>query len=302
MNKNCLLDSAEAKTSISSILVKVEERLSSLVPQQNMAYEILFEAARYSLLSGGKRLRPLLLIASAEMFGACLEKSLDSACAIEMIHTYSMIHDDLPSMDDDDFRRGKPSLHKAFSEAHAVLAGDFLLTYAFEVIANDENLEDTQKVALIKLLAARSGSKGMIGGQVMDIDAEGKIISLADLELIHNLKTGALISAALEMGAIIAKASQEDKAIVEKFGLSIGLAFQIIDDILDVTSSKQKHGKEFSSDKINNKTTYATAMDIDSAKQKALNLIEDAKKSLESLPFPSERLVAIADFIVERNT
>lgn len=300
MNENIGLGYKFCRSCISSTLSKVEERLDSLVSEENVAYKILFEAARYSLLSGGKRLRPLLLIATAEMFGADIEKSLDSACAIEMLHTYSMIHDDLPCMDDDDFRRGKPSLHKAFTEAHAVLAGDFLLTRAFEVIGNDSHLEDFQKVELISLLASRSGSRGMIGGQVMDIDAEGKAISLADLQLIHNLKTGALIAAALEMGAIVAKASTKDKEIVGQFGLSIGLAFQIVDDILDVTSSEQKHGKELSSDKINNKTTYATAMDIEIARDKALKLIEEAKLNLSSLAYPCERLLEIADFIVTR--
>jgi len=300
MSENDALSFKDCKTSISSTLLRVEERLDSLIIQKDIPYKILFEASRYSLLSGGKRLRPLLLIATAEMFGADIKKCLDSACAIEMLHTYSMIHDDLPCMDDDDFRRGRPSLHKAFTEAHAVLAGDFLLTRAFEVIAEDSNLDNSQKVKLIKLLTSRGGSEGMIGGQVMDIDAEGKEISLAELQQIHNLKTGALIAAALEMGAIIGQASDKDAEIVAKFGLSIGLAFQIIDDILDVTSSKQKHGRELSSDQINNKTTYATAMDIETAKDTAIQLIKSAKDSLLSLSYSCEKLLEIADFIVAR--
>lgn len=203
----------------------INQTLKKLIPTED---GILFEAAHYSL-EGGKRLRPLITLAVVETFGKEIEKGLYPACALEMIHTYSLIHDDLPCMDDDDFRRGKPSLHRAYPESHAVLTGDFLLTYAFEVLVKAPHLSEAEKNRLVTVLALRAGSKGMIGGQVMDI--EGENLRLEDLITMHIKKTAALITAAFEFGGIIA--GQDDLTPFRVIGEHLGLAYQIIDDILD---------------------------------------------------------------------
>jgi len=279
---------------------QIEDRLSVLVPEPEVACHRLFDAARYSLLGSGKRLRPILTLAVAEMFGASIEKGIDIACAIEMIHTYSLIHDDLPCMDDDDYRRGKPTLHKACGEGHAVLAGDFLLTYAFEVISTAPLLSAEQKIAIISRLAKNSGGEGMIAGQILDIEAEGKQINLDQLNQIHQYKTGALITASIEIGGMIAGATPEQLLNLRQFGQSVGLAFQIIDDLLDVTSSEEKHGKALSSDQINHKVTYVTLLGIEPARQKAEALLTQAHQLLDQLPCDSDRLHDLADCLVHR--
>jgi geranylgeranyl diphosphate synthase type II len=284
-----------------TILSRIEEKLDALIPESSVPYRALFSAARYSLLGAGKRLRPLLLIATVDALGGDIERAFKSACALEMVHTYSMIHDDLPCMDDDDFRRNKPTLHKAFPEAHAVLAGDFLLTQAFLTIATDGMLSDEMRIKLITVLAASSGSEGMIGGQIMDIEAEGLQLSLQNIEMIHAYKTGQLITAAMEMGGIIAHANAAHMQLLRSYGAGIGLAFQITDDIIDVTNSEQKHGRKLSSDAINNKTTYVTLMGVDVALQKAQKLVLEAKCALEQLPWPTPLLHEIADTILSRN-
>lgn len=279
---------------------QIEARLTQLVSEKNVAYNQLFKAARYSLFSGGKRLRPLLTLATAELFDPSGSvRALSAACAIEMVHTYSLIHDDIPCMDDDDFRRGKPSLHKAFGEAHAVLAGDYLLTLAFEVIAQDVHLLAEQKIALICLLAKHSGADGMIGGQVMDIEAVGKALNLEQLSAIHQCKTGAMICAAIESGALISGASPNEVAALRVFGSEIGFAFQIIDDVLDITASYKK-GKAVSSDSRNHKTTFASLMGIEAAKQTAQDLLECALTHLKQISRPTQMLQAIAKNLVLR--
>ncbi|HEV8051337.1 MAG TPA: farnesyl diphosphate synthase [Parachlamydiaceae bacterium] len=279
----------------------VEEKLNTLVPEKEEAYALLFEAARYSLLGGGKRLRPALTIATAETFGKSSESALSAACALEMIHTYSLIHDDLPCMDNDDFRRGKPSLHKAYSEGHAVLTGDYLLTYAFEVVVNDPALSSQQKVALISLLAKNSGCQGMIAGQVMDIQAEGKEIGIDLLKHIHRYKTGALINASILAGGIIASVSSEEFQLLNDFGLDIGLAFQIVDDVIDVTSSEIKHGKAVASDVANHKTTYVTLLGLQAAQEAADMLYERSLSHLSKIDRDTSLLEALAKRLVHRN-
>lgn len=185
----------------------VEQQLDKLIPEKAVPYNSLFRAARYSLLIGSKRLRPILALATAETFGGDLESALSPACALEMIHKYSLIHDDLPCMDDDDFRSGHPSLHKVFPEGHAVLAGDFLLTQAFQILAEDPQLTSDKKVRLVSILARRSGGDGMIGGQVMDLEFEGIPIDLETLQFIHRNKTGAMITASIEFGGVLAGVS-----------------------------------------------------------------------------------------------
>jgi geranylgeranyl diphosphate synthase type II len=279
----------------------LEFKLKELVPEKLEApYNQLFKAARYALMSGGKRLRPLLALTTAEAFGISGEIALSAACALEMVHTYSLIHDDLPCMDDDDFRRGKPSLHKAFTEGHAVLAGDYLLTYAFEVVAKDSNLTAEQKVALINLLAKSSGGEGMIGGQVMDIEAEGQTISLDHLKHIHKHKTGAMITASIACGGIIADATPVQMKLLCEFGDDIGLAFQIIDDVIDVTASFQKHGKAISSDSINNKSTYVTLLGLEPAKQAAHELLIRSHLKLDDLQIDCRRLRELSKRLVKR--
>lgn len=280
----------------------VEKKLDDLVPLKETAYAMLFEAARYSLLGGGKRLRPVLTIATAETFGKPGESALSAACALEMIHTYSLIHDDLPCMDDDDFRRGKPSLHKAFDEGHAVLTGDYLLTYAFEVVVNDTTLSAQQKVALISLLAKNSGCQGMIAGQVMDIESEGKEIGLDHLKHIHHYKTGALINASILAGAVIANASPDEFKLLNDFGLDIGLAFQIVDDVIDVTSSEAKRGKAVASDVVNQKTTYVTLLGVEASKETADALYERALSHLAKINSDTSILQALAKRLVHRNS
>lgn len=280
---------------------QIEQKLEELVPENNgFSFHQLFKAARYALMSGGKRLRPILTIATAESLGGCGNTALGPACSLEMIHTYSLIHDDLPCMDDDDFRRGKPSLHKAFTEGHAVLTGDFLLTYAFEVIANDRHLEQDQKIALIALLAKSAGGHGMIAGQVMDIEAEEQKIGIEKLQQIHQLKTGAMITASVEFGAIVAGASAAEKEILRRFGEDLGLAFQIIDDVIDVTDSVQKRGCAVSSDKINNKSTYVTLLGLEPARHAAYGLLENSKKQLDKLPYDTAILRELAEKLVLR--
>jgi len=277
----------------------VDQKLDALVENQQQPYNRLFAAARYSLLGPGKRLRPILLISTAEAFGKPPQAALSAACAIEMVHTYSLIHDDLPCMDDDDFRRGKPTLHKAFPESHAVLAGDFLLTYAFEVLVNDRNLSPEQKVKLVDLLAKASGGSGMIAGQIMDIEAEGRILDEKSLQLVHRYKTGALIAAAVEMGGVIGEADPSELACLKAYGEAIGLAFQIVDDILDLSENVQKHGKT-SSDLIKDKMTYVKLYGLEGAKQRAKSLIDSAKSHLSPLKADVSILNAIADKIIAR--
>lgn len=285
--------SALINTKLNELILSKDE-LS--VPSCNQ----LFSAARYALMSGGKRLRPVLTLATAEAFGSNTKAALSTACALEMIHTYSLIHDDLPCMDNDDFRRGQPTVHRAFTEAHAVLTGDYLLTYAFEVIANDPHLESDQKIALIALVAKSSGGDGMIAGQVMDIEAEGQKIDLDAIQRIHRYKTGALITAAIECGGIIGGASPSQMTILKSFGSDLGLAFQIIDDVIDVTESVKKHGKAVASDESNGKTTYVSLLGLESARQGAEDLLKKSLKKLNELDAHTAILQALAECLVYR--
>ena len=278
----------------------IEQHIEKLVPPRHGPTQQLFEAARYALLGGGKRLRPILTLTTVRVLGANPELALTVACSLEMIHAYSLIHDDLPCMDDDDFRRGKPTLHKKFNEGHAVLTGDFLLTYAFEIIAKDPHLSADKKIKLISLLSRQSGSEGMIGGQVMDIASEGKKITLDALKLLHRHKTGALITAAIESGGIIADAQPQHQDALRLFGENVGLAFQIIDDILDVTDSEAKHGRKVSSDILNEKTTFVSLLGIEQSAAYAQTLYQQALQSLKPIQHDTSLLTDLAHFIVHR--
>jgi len=261
----------------------IVNRLKELIPSKNVYHSKLFEAANYSLQSSGKRLRPLLVLLTIEALEKDIKLGLDSACAIELIHTYSLIHDDLPCMDDDDMRRGKPSLHKAYPQWLAVLTGDYLLTYAFEIISNTKNITDTQKVNLIQTLSKYSGAEGLIAGQVADLSWEGKNIDLEKLLFMHLNKTAALFIAAVEFGCIIANTTQNIKKSFLDFAKNLGLAFQIFDDISDTLDKK-------SSDITKDKSTAVTLLGLDNAKKFAIDLKDKALDALRTIPFNTSYL------------
>ncbi|MDP7977109.1 polyprenyl synthetase family protein [Bacillus sp. WLY-B-L8] len=264
---------------------------------------VLREAMMYSLEAGGKRLRPLLLFATLQAFGKDRELGIGTACALEMIHTYSLIHDDLPCMDDDDLRRGKPTNHKVFGEAMAVLAGDGLLTYAFQVVTEQDNKEITSetKLRIALELAKAAGPEGMVGGQVADMEAEGKQLNLRELEYIHKNKTGRLLEFAVLAGALLsgATAMQQEKLLA--FAKYVGLAFQIRDDILDVEGIEEEIGKPVGSDMTNEKSTYTTLFTVEEAKQILEETITKAKEAISSLQLQDEYLLVICDLIAKRN-
>lgn len=271
---------------LESLLKLIEDKLISLI-EPNAPLQ---EMAHYSLLSPGKRLRPLLTLVTATTFGASIEAALSPACALEFIHTYSLIHDDLPCMDNDDFRRGKPSLHKAYSEGHAVLTGDYLLTFAFQILSESPHLSATQKVQLIQLLSMRAGNQGMIGGQYLDIASQGQKISWETLHHLYLGKTAALITAALEFGGIIAHANPEEMQLLNQAGRDLGLAFQIIDDILDSDTESQKA------------TNILFHMIKKEAQEKANALFHSATNHLSQLPHPTHHLQQLAQKLIYRTT
>lgn len=271
--------------------------------------ESVRKAMRYSLFAGGKRLRPTLVLEAAECCGLSAKKALKTAAALEMIHTYSLIHDDLPAMDDDDLRRGKPTNHKVFGEAMAILAGDGLLTKAFEAAAEnaaDLKLKGPAAAELIRLIAYGAGVEGMVGGQVADLAAEGMKKKLSKnaaakmLEGVHRRKTGALIIASLDAGAVMAGASKDEREALRSYGECIGLAFQIADDVLDVVGDKKKLGKK-GSDVANDKLTYASLYGVDGARAKARALVEMAHANLKGFGRKAEVLHDLADYIIERD-
>ena len=280
----------------------IEIRLDQLLPEHpHLPYHPLFTAARYSLLLPAKRIRPLLVLATLQTYGISSDLGIDPACAIEMIHTYSLIHDDLPCMDDDDFRRGKPSLHKVVGESYALLAGDYLLTYAFDVLSQSPTLPDYQKIALIKTLSQYAGGHGMIGGQVIDLRSEKQTIDWETLELMHTCKTAALITAALDFGTIIAEAPPSDRTLLQSIGKKIGIAFQIIDDLLDVTGTLDTMGKLSGSDAHKHKATSISILGIPKSEQLAQELFEQALQELSQLSRPAPLLLALFQQLVQRS-
>lgn len=280
----------------------VEEKLVSYANELQCP-NVLREAMAYSLEAGGKRLRPLLLFATLQAFGKERNLGVGAACALEMIHTYSLVHDDLPCMDDDDLRRGKPTNHKVFGEAMAVLAGDGLLTYAFQVIMAYEQKEISaeKKVRLVLELAKAAGPEGMAGGQVADMEAEGKRLTIDELEYIHKHKTGKLLEFAVLAGAILSDATEEQEEKLLTFAKYIGLAFQIRDDILDVEGTEEEIGKPIGSDLSNEKSTYTTLFTVDRAKDILEETIAEAKGAISSLQLQDEYLLSICDLIAKRN-
>ncbi|MBA5871721.1 MAG: geranyl transferase, partial [Nitrospira sp. CR2.1] len=263
----------------------------------------LHESMRYSLFAGGKRVRPILTIAAAEAVGVAGQAVLPVASSLELIHTYSLIHDDLPAMDNDDFRRGKPTNHKVYGEAMAILAGDALLTMAFELCSRahtDHGLDAAQQVRLIRELAVGSGNVGMVGGQVLDIQAENKDIDLATLQNIHKHKTGMLIRAAVRMGAITAGATQAQLDDLTVYAEQIGLAFQIADDVLNVTGTREELGKNPNTDAQRGKKTYPTFYGVEGAKQLADDCVAKANHRLASFGAKADPLRELARYITAR--
>lgn len=262
----------------------------------------LKDSMHYSLQAGGKRIRPILLLAVLHELGEEHPDALKVAAAIEMIHTYSLIHDDLPSMDNDDLRRGMPTNHKVFGEAIAILAGDALLTYSFGVIARLNHVSSDDKVRLIDLLSVASGAEGMVGGQVLDIEGEEKTLTLAELEQVHRLKTGALLTYSILAGAILGKAQPEEMVALGKFGEHIGLAFQIQDDILDVTGTSQELGKTAGKDESSAKSTYPGLLTLPKAKEKLEFHAEEALQAVAVLRGKSVLLEELTALIVKRKS
>lgn len=275
-------------------------RLCELVAEKENYQKEIYEAMRYSLLAGGKRIRPVLALAICEMLGGKAETALDFACALECIHTYSLIHDDLPCMDNDDLRRGKPTCHKMFGEATALLAGDALLNRAFEIMSQTTAPSD-MAVNIIKEVSYLSGTEGMIGGQVVDLASENKNITEEVLNYIHKHKTGALIIAAAKIGSICANANEEDTEKIALYAKNLGLAFQIKDDILDFTGDEKLLGKPTGSDDENNKNTFVTLMGLDAASELLLRTTRAAKAALSSFGDKNSFLISLADYLQERN-
>ncbi|MBQ7740155.1 MAG: polyprenyl synthetase family protein [Eubacterium sp.] len=277
----------------------INEALIENLPEANDGQRDVVRAMKYSLANGGKRIRPILVLQFCEVCHGDVEDALPFACAVEYIHTYSLIHDDLPCMDDDDLRRGEPSCHKMFGEATALLAGDALLTHAFELIAGAD-LRENRKLQAIELLAQNSGVGGMIGGQVLDLLYENKAEpTVADLLSVHKLKTGALISAACLLGCIAAGASESEMEAASKYAYNIGVAFQIKDDLLDVLGDEKKLGKPVGSDEEHGKTTYVTMVGTEKAQKDVELLTKNAIDYLSKFRY-SEFLIDLSEKLVTR--
>jgi len=263
--------------------------------------EKIYESMRYSLMAGGKRLRPILCLATCELLGGNASMAMPTACALEMIHTMSLIHDDLPSMDNDDFRRGKPTNHKVYGEDIAVLAGDALLTYAFEMVAKTEDVPASKLLQIVTKLAQAVGAAGLVGGQVVDLDSEGKPdVTETTLTFIHTHKTGALLEASVLSGAILAGAEPEDLARLARYAQNIGLAFQIVDDILDITATQEQLGKTAGKDLQAQKATYPSLWGLEKSRQQAESLVTSAQTELIPWGEKGAALRAIADYITSR--
>jgi geranylgeranyl diphosphate synthase type II len=280
----------------------LEAELRTLVDKLN-APPVIKDAMHYSLGAGGKRIRPLLLFATLDAFGIDPKRGLLAASAIEMIHTYSLIHDDLPSMDDDDLRRGRPTNHKVFGEAVAILAGDALLTYSFEVMGKipNEYASSETKLRLVMELAKAAGTEGMVGGQVADMEGEEKTLSLEELEYIHIHKTGKLLGYSVLAGAMIAEASQKQLEDLSAFAHHLGLAFQIQDDILDLEGNQELIGKPVGSDAVNHKSTYPQLLSMEGAKKALLNQINLSKSYLNHSGLNTNLLMEITDLVASRD-
>ena len=281
---------------------EVDSAFDAFLPVPEDTRARLVEAMRYAAIGGGKRVRPLLLVATAELFGVNRDAAINAGCAVEAIHAYSLIHDDLPCMDDDDLRHGKPTLHKAFDEAVAVLAGDCLHALAFDILTQaDTSTDPFVRAELVATLARASGHDGMAGGQMMDIVSEEEKYDLRQVTRLQQLKTGALLAASVEMGAILGRVPPEGRAHLRAYARDIGLAFQIADDLLDVEGDEEKAGKALRKDEAQGKQTFVTLMGREQARTQAEMLVDQAGRHLASYGEEARLLVDLAHFVVKRD-
>ena len=276
---------------------RINSALESLLPNDD---SILSKAIRYSVLNGGKRLRPLLVYLSSELGNPCLEAQDSVGCAVELIHWYSLIHDDLPSMDDDSLRRGMPTCHKEFGEAVAILAGDAIQPMAYYSLTKSKEIEDEHKVKLVSMLTRACGQDGMVEGQILDI-SENKSLSIEELDYMHSMKTGSLIKTCLKMGGLISDLPIEEISILSKYGEKVGLAFQIRDDIIDLQSPSEISGKTQGADVLQQKVTYPNLIGMEGSKKRTLELCEEAEEIVRKLSGDSDKLIKLSNFISNRN-
>ena len=298
--QNLMMNSFDLNLYLSAKRKQINEALDSIFANTS---SIIVKAMKYSLMAGGKRIRPVLCMASAQTVGGQSQDVIRAACALEMIHTYSLIHDDLPAMDNDGIRRGQPTCHVAFDEATAILAGDALLTLAFEVLSSKEFIQEKHVLNwmnVIHTISTAAGFKGMIEGQMQDMDGEDRLLCLKDLEKMHALKTGALIEASVAVGAILGKGSLDQIQQLNTYAKKIGLAFQVTDDLLDVEGDPNVMGKDVGSDQAQNKSTYPALLGVEQSKQFAKKLVNDALKALDYFDNKAHPLRAIAYYIIDR--
>ena len=296
----------DAPAALAAMRQEVDAALDRALPPESAWPVTIHRAVRYSLFAGGKRIRPALVIAAGEAVGGAREDLMPLACAVEMVHTYSLVHDDLPAMDDDDLRRGKPTSHKVFGEAIAILAGDALLTRAFHLLAEvPEGWDDARVRRRLRAAAALGeacGTTGLIGGQVMDLESEGRVIGAGDLECLHRAKTGALLSACVRGGAILGGAGDADLQRLSRYASAIGLAFQVVDDVLDATGDAEHLGKTAGKDEAAKKATYVNVHGLERARSLAAGLRQEALEATAPLGPRGELLAAIARLIVDRRS
>lgn len=296
-------ETEQARLFLQDCRAHVDARLNRIVPVADLQPTTIHEAMRWSLFAGGKRLRPALMIAAGQTFGAPLELLLDTACAFEMLHTYSLIHDDLPAMDDDDLRRGRPTCHVKFDEATAILAGDALHALAFQTIADDEKLTHALRLRLIQELAHAAGTPdGMVAGQARDLAAHAASITAEDLDLMHRAKTGALIRASARCGALVAGAKEHELQSISDYAAALGLLFQITDDLLDNTATADDLGKTPGKDARSDKATYTSLYGDARARELAHQVYTEASNALDRLLQPTDLLRTIAQLILERHS
>lgn len=289
------LEELEAK------ILNVNQALHKYLEEKDNPQATIYKAMDYSLHAGGKRIRPVLMLASAELLGAESEKVMPFACAMEMIHTYSLIHDDLPCMDDDDLRRGKPTNHKVYGEAIAVLAGDGLLNLAYETILKQSQVSPNMTLAAMSVIAESAGIEGMIGGQVIDLESEGKTVDAITLMTMHLHKTAALIMASAKVGALLGGGGREDLIAVEEFSRYLGIAFQIKDDILDVSGTEETLGKTIGSDSENEKSTFVAIYGLEASEKMLADYTEKAIESLSRFGEKAEFLINLSKFLLDRD-
>ena len=290
----------DLKAYLSARQKEVDRALDGFLPKASARPATIHRAMRYSLFAGGKRLRPILCLAAAEACGGLTKSALPLACALECIHTYSLIHDDLPSMDNDDFRRGRATCHKVFGDGVAVLAGDALLTIAFEIAAEAEAWPRYDLRAIFREISGTAGSRRLIAGQVADLEGEGKRINRRQLRYIHENKTAALLTTSVRLGAMSANASPMQLGAISDFGRALGLAFQVIDDILDVTQTSEKLGKSAGKDAAAHKATYPSVLGLEKSRAEAGRLTRQAHAALRPLGKKAETLRALANYLLER--